>query len=79
MSRCSVCGSKECCGGSMEDRVETAEMRMRAMEADALTMALRLLGEDENTFSPETAEVMDRWRPIALHVLQRAGEARDDE
>jgi len=33
---------------------------------DAMIMALRLLGEDEDTFSPECREVMNRWRPVVL-------------
>lgn len=69
MSRCPQCGSKECCGGDMAEQMETLEMRMKATEADALSMALRLLGEDESTFSPDVAEVMDRWRPLALAAL----------
>jgi hypothetical protein len=39
---------------------------------DALTLALRLMGEDESTFSPETAAVMDRWRPRCMEALQKA-------
>jgi hypothetical protein len=37
---------------------------------DALTMALRLYGEDEKTFAPETAEVMKRWRPAVEKYLR---------
>ena len=36
---------------------------VRQLESDCLTLALRLYGEDPETFAPETAEVMDRWRP----------------
>ena len=60
----------------MEDRIaelqkENAQLYQRAYlaEKDALIMALRLLGEDESTYSPETYEVMSRWRPKALEVL----------
>jgi hypothetical protein len=35
-------------------------------EKDCATLALRLCGEDEETFAPETREVMDRWRPKVL-------------
>lgn len=52
--------------------IATAEQRLKATEADALSMALRLLGEDESTFSPDVAEVMDRWRPLALSALDHA-------
>jgi hypothetical protein len=31
---------------------------------DAIIMALRLIGEDESTFSPECAEVVARWRKL---------------
>jgi hypothetical protein len=41
---------------------------------DALTMALRLMGEDDATFSPECAEVMDRWRGECLKALKEAAE-----
>jgi len=36
------------------------------LKKDALVMALRLMGEDDETFSPECHEVMQRWKPIAL-------------
>ena len=42
---------------------------VETLKEDALIMALRLLGEDENSFSPETREVMNRWRPKCLKVL----------
>jgi len=47
------------------------------LQQDALTMALRLLGEDANSFSPECREVMDRWRPIAERVLNAAPQQPD--
>jgi len=31
-------------------------------QSDIETLVLRLLLEDENTFAPETKEVMDRWK-----------------
>ena len=43
---------------------------VEGLKQDALIMALRLLGEDEDTFGPECREVMDRWRPIAERVLK---------
>ena len=45
--------------------------------ADALVMALRLLGEDDDTFSPECREAMSRWRPIAMRVLSSASQQED--
>jgi len=47
------------------------------LQQDAFTMALRLLGEDERTFSRECREVMDRWRPIAERVLNAAPQQPD--
>jgi regulator of replication initiation timing len=45
------------------------------LKGDAMTMALRLLGEDENTFSPECYEVMERWKKICLHYINmKSGE-----
>ena len=41
---------------------ETENKSYHKLLADAEIMALRLLGEDENTFSPECFEVMTRWK-----------------
>ncbi len=43
---------------------------IETLKTDALIMALRLLGEDENSFSPETREVMNRWRPKCLKLIK---------
>jgi hypothetical protein len=51
---------------------------MTQAERDCLTLALRLLGEDPATFAPETAEVMDRWRPICRDYIQ-TGVVRDEQ
>lgn len=45
-------------------------MTMTQTEKDCLTLALRLLGEDPETFSPEAAKVMDRWRPVCRDYIQ---------
>lgn len=37
---------------------------------DATTMALRLYGESDDTFAPETREVMSRWRPVVEAMLR---------
>ena len=56
------------------DAVEEAfEQAMR----DRLILTLRLLGEPEESYAPETAEVMDRMRPVALALMQ-AGMMVDD-
>jgi len=36
---------------------------------DALTMAMRLMGEEEDSMSPECREVMTRWRPECVKAL----------
>ena len=50
---------------------DVARLAAELMEArrDALTMALRLLGENEDTFAPETLGVMARWKSAALQRL----------
>jgi hypothetical protein len=52
------------------DAVVELLLQKFSLESDATTLALRLLGEGEETFSPETAEVMSRWRPVCLRLLQ---------
>ena len=45
------------------------------LKTEAMTMALRLLVEDENTFSPECYEVMKQWKPKCLHYINmKSGE-----
>ncbi len=44
--------------------------KIEELERDCMTLALRLYGEDDNTFAPETREVMARWRPRAEALLQ---------
>jgi hypothetical protein len=50
------------------------ETQQKNLYEDALTMALRLMGEDDATFSPECAEVMDRWRGECLKALREVAE-----
>ena len=45
---------------------------------DALTMALRLYGEDPKTFSPECAEVMDRWAKIVERKIKEGAGMNDN-
>jgi hypothetical protein len=40
------------------------------LESDAMTLAMRLYAESDDTFAPETIEVMKRWRPKVLAKLQ---------
>lgn len=43
--------------------------------SDLRTLALYVLGCDQRTYSPETAEVMDRMRPL---LLDQDGKLRND-
>lgn len=62
---CANCGKSVLeCQGFCEPKDVIARLKQ-----DCLTMALRLYGEDPDTFSPETAEVMDRWRPRVEALL----------
>ena len=47
----------------------TAIERVAELEKDCLTLAMRLYGESDDTFSPETYEVMKRWRPVMEAAL----------
>lgn len=40
------------------------------IKSDAMTMALRLYGESDDSFAPETREVMARWRPKVEAILR---------
>lgn len=42
--------------------------RVAEAENDCRILALRLCGEDETSFAPETAEVMARWKPRVLGI-----------
>jgi hypothetical protein len=46
--------------------------RAEQAEQDAMTMTMRLMGEDEESFGPECYEVMKRWKPKALELLRDA-------
>jgi hypothetical protein len=46
------------------------EAEIRRLESDCMTLALRLLGEDPDTFAPETREVMERWRLKCMVFLK---------
>lgn len=41
------------------------------LHEDAMTMALRLMGEDEESFAPETLEVMERWKDKCMVRMAR--------
>lgn len=45
--------------------------RISALEKDCLTLCLRLMGENPDTFTPETREVMERWAPKVRELLDQ--------
>ncbi len=52
------------------DKIYDLEQQVMQLEEDCMTMALRLLAEDFDTFAPETREVMERWGKKAYELLQ---------
>lgn len=57
-------------GGEMNDKIDNSPINLMAqkieqLEHDAMVIALRLMGEDDATFSPECHEAMKRWREKA--------------
>lgn len=46
--------------------------KLAAYEKDIITLTLRLIGEDSDTFSPEVTEVMSRWSEKARNILNPA-------
>jgi DNA-binding Lrp family transcriptional regulator len=63
--------------GSLYDRsVTEAQVNIwsllsyiKELESDALTMALRLYGENPETFGPECRNVMEKWGPRVKAIL----------
>ena len=49
---------------------QEAADRIQRLESDCMTLVLRLMGEHESTFAPETLEVMSRWRTRAEALLK---------
>ena len=60
--------------GRQESAAKIAEL-----ERDCMTLALRLYAEDYATFSPETMECMDRWRPRVYALLNQKGKSQEEE
>ena len=52
--------------------------QMRDLQHDVVTLAFRLMGEDEDRMSPECREVMDYWRPKCLAAMARVASAKPD-
>lgn len=53
--------------------LEAIEQEFQDAIRDRLILTLRLLGEPEGSHAPETVEVLDRMRPIAMELLQFGG------
>lgn len=54
----------------LRDDIKHLQSHIRDLKSDALTMACRLYGEDVDTFSPETYEVMKRWKKTVDEALK---------
>ena len=63
--------------GECAVEIDQLAQEVAQLKGDLMVLTLRLMGEDESTFSPETAEVMDRRRPEAEDLLGLAN--REDE
>ena len=46
------------------DERREMKQKLKDLESDLLVLVARLYGEDEITFSAETKEVMERWKPV---------------
>lgn len=46
--------------------LETAADMIDALKDDVLTLTRRLMGENEDSFAPETLEAFDRWRDVCM-------------
>ena len=46
--------------------LETAADMIDALKDDVLTLTRRLMGENEESFAPETLEVFRRWREVCM-------------
>jgi len=59
--------------------MDTKDKYIEQLEADILTLVGRLYGEDDNSFAPETYEVMKRWRPIFARLYLKTAEEAEAE
>jgi hypothetical protein len=57
---------------AVDNGEDALRSKLAQAESDALTLALRLYGESDDTFSPETLEVMTRYRPKCDTLLRSA-------
>ena len=46
--------------------LETAADMIDSLKDDVLTLTRRLMGENEDSFAPETLEVFRRWREVCM-------------
>ena len=56
------------------EETKSLRTRIKELEEDAFVMSLRLLGEDDDTFSPECFGVMKKWKPIAMGAIKNASQ-----
>ena len=54
--------------------IAMALRKIESLKSDCMVMALRLMGESTDTFSPETKEVMDRLKIKAEFHINNGGE-----
>ena len=48
----------------LQNAINMVEDLVVELKNDILTLVGRLYDEDENTFAPETREVMNKWKPV---------------
>ena len=60
----------------LEDQIFDCQDKIRELKSDILILVGRLYGEDDNTFAPETYEVMKRWRPVFAKLYLNAPDAK---
>lgn len=61
----------------LERALAAKEKELEGLREDAMTMALRLYGESDDTFAPETIEVMSRWRLKCNALFQEHADQKD--
>jgi len=62
--RCSICGSKECCGGEMEVNLQHAEAQCKAMRDEVALLYVR-----EKSFEELNDLVQDILASIPDHII----------
>ena len=55
--------------GELLDILEEKDKEIARTRSDCMTLTLRLYGEPLESMSPETIEVMGRWKPLAAELI----------